>query len=137
MADEIRVLYVDDDPTALRTRGQLLGDHDRLSVICCADVDSGLAELADNHIDCVLSDYEMPDRDGMAFLRAVRAESPELPFIFFSSHDSEAVVTEALSTGATDYLPKSLCSISYELVANRIVNAVEHYRARQTPSEQH
>lgn len=137
MADEIRVLYVDDDPTALRTRGQLLAHHERLLVICCADVDSGLEELATNRIDCVLSDYEMPDRDGVEFLQAVRAEYPELPFIFFSSHASETVVTEVLSAGATDYLPKSLCSISYKLVTNRIVAAVEHYRARRPPSEQH
>lgn len=137
MADEIRVLYVDDDTTALRTRGRLLGNHKRLSVICRADVASGLGELATNRIDCILSDYEMPGRDGVEFLHAVRAEYPDLPFIFFSSHASETVVAETLSAGATDFLPKSLCSISYKLVTNRIVNAVEHYRAQQTSSEHH
>lgn len=133
MDDEIRVLYVDDDEAALRTRGQLLEEHDRIEVIAERDVDSGLEILWTTQIDCVLSDYEMPERNGMEFLDAVRSHRPDLPFIFFSSHDSEAIVRNALDAGATDYLPKSLCSISYELVANRISTAVEHYRAKQSP----
>jgi DNA-binding NtrC family response regulator len=131
MDEEIRVLYVDDDATALRTRGQLLEEHERIEVITRADVDSGLEALSTTRVDCILSDYRMPERDGLEFLAAVRDEHPELPFIFFSGHDSEALVTEALSAGATDYLPKSLCSLSYELVANRIISAVEHYHIRQ------
>lgn len=135
MTDEVRVLYVDDDETALRARGQLLEEHDRIEVITESDVDSGLEVLATTRIDCVLSDYEMPGQDGIGFLHSVRADYPDLPFIFFSGYNSEAVVAEAFSAGATDYLPKSICSISYELITNRIISAVEHYRLRQTPSD--
>lgn len=137
MADTIRILYVDDDATSLRLRADVIEDHERIEVVTASTVAAGLDRLATDDVDCVLSDVEMPDRDGFDFLERVRERDPHLPFVLFGSDPSADVVEAALAAGATDYVPKSLCRISYRLLTNRIVDAVEHHRTRRrvTPDE--
>jgi CheY-like chemotaxis protein len=130
--DPIRVLYVDDDTTALRTRGGLIEEHDRLEVVTESTVTGGLERLATTGIDCVLSDVEMPDRDGLDFLERVRERDRTFPFVLFGANPSETLVSEALAAGATDFVPKSVCTTSYRLLTHRIVVAVEHHRRRRS-----
>ncbi|QOS12670.1 receiver/sensor box histidine kinase [Haloferax gibbonsii] len=82
--------------------------------------------------DCVVCDYDMPDLDGLDVLASVRAEYPELPVILFTANGSEEVASEAISAGVTDYLRKGDDTSRYQLLANRVENAVERYRASQS-----
>jgi len=128
-ADRIRVLHVDDDPDfAEMTAAFLRRANDRLSVETVASADEGLARLDDDPPDCVVSDYNMPGMDGIDFLTAVRERYPDLPFVLFTGKGSEDVASDAISSGVTDYLQKGSGRERYELLANRIVNAVEARR---------
>jgi len=131
MTDTIRVLYVDDDPASLRMRGEFIAEHERIDVVTESTVTAGLDRLESDDVDCVLSDVEMPGRDGLEFLECVRGRAPRFPFIVFCTDPSAALVEEALAAGATDCIPKSLPAISYRLLTHRIVDAVEHYRMQQ------
>jgi PAS domain S-box-containing protein len=79
----------------------------------------------------VISDYDMPGRNGVEFLEAVRESHPELPFVLFTGKGSEEVASDAISAGVTDYLQKEVGSDQYTVLANRVANAVEHRRSRQ------
>jgi PAS domain S-box-containing protein len=70
----------------------------------------------------------MPGESGIEFLRSVRKRYPDLPFILFTGKGSEAVASDAISAGVTDYLQKETGSEQYELLANRIDTAVAQYR---------
>ncbi len=63
--------------------------------------------------------------DGLEFLRAVRSEHPDLPFILFTGKGSEEVARDAFRVGATDYMQKDTGTDQYTVLANRITNAVE------------
>ena len=138
MNGEITVLYVDDDPMSLRTRGGILDAYEGIDVVTERTVREGLERLADSNVECVLSDLDMPGLDGLAFLEAVRADYPNLPFIVYTGHESEVAVAATFEADATDYVCKSVGLISYDIVANRIVRSVEHYRMQQrfTPVEE-
>jgi DNA-binding NtrC family response regulator len=132
MARPIEVLHVDDDPAY----GDLVSDAldreaDRLTVATETNVAEALGRIETEPPDCIVSDYEMPEMDGIEFLEAVREDYPELPFILFTGKGSEAVASEAMSAGATEYLQKTTGSNQYELLANRIRNAVEKYRSQE------
>ncbi|WP_049930685.1 response regulator [Halosimplex carlsbadense] len=130
--DSIRVLHVDDDPDVSELTATFLERADeRFGVETAADAAEGLDRLDDCEFDCVVSDYEMPGLDGIEFLERVRAECPELPFILFTGKGSEAVASEAISAGVTDYLQKETGTDQYTVLANRIANAVEHARSRR------
>ncbi len=73
----------------------------------------------------------MPGIDGLECLEAVRAEHAKLPFILFTGRGSEALASDAISAGATDYFQKQSGTEQYELLANRINNAVTRNRSEQ------
>ena len=58
--------------------------------------------------DVVLVDWNMPEMDGIAFVRAVRAEGTyaELPLMMVTTNSERENVSEALEAGANEYLMK-------------------------------
>ncbi|OYR52560.1 PAS domain S-box protein [Halorubrum sp. Ea8] len=126
----IRVLHVEDDEEFSElTATYLARIEDRIVAETAADADEGLDALATAEFDCVVSDYDMPGRNGIEFLETVRADRPNLPFILFTGKGSEGVASSAISAGVTDYLQKGGGTDRFELLANRVVNAVERRRA--------
>lgn len=129
----ISVLHVDDDPALGDLTAEMLEREDeRIEVTAVSSVSDGLSAVRTTGVDCVVSDYDMPDQTGIEFLHTVRADYPDLPFILFTGKGSEAVASDAFSGGATDYLQKDPGSDQYTVLANKITNAVERYRAEKT-----
>jgi PAS domain S-box-containing protein len=129
-AAPIRVLHVDDDPAFAETAaGFVQLADDRITVETADRARTGLARLADGGFDCVVSDYDMPGTNGIEFLEQVRADYPDLPFILFTGHGSEAVASDAISAGVTDYLQKEHGIDQYTILAHRIANAVTATRS--------
>jgi len=129
MSEAIRVLHVDDDPAFLDlTRAYLEREAD-LSVVTADGAAEGLSTLDESEVDCVVTDYQMPGRDGIAFLWTVREDRPELPVLLFTGEGSETVASEAISAGVTDYLQKGVGSTQFEVLANRVRNVVDRHRA--------
>ncbi|WP_418284962.1 PAS domain S-box protein [Halorubrum sp. DTA46] len=129
MTDQIRVLHVDDDPDLADLAASFLErEDDRIAVETATDATAGLSALDDREIDCVVSDHDMPGRNGIEFLRLVRERNPDLPFILYTGKGSEAVASDAISAGVTDYLQKGGGTEQYEILANRIADAVEKRR---------
>jgi PAS domain S-box-containing protein len=130
--DRIHVLHADDDPAFARTAAELVADaNDRIDVETVTNVDAALIRLTDPgaDVDCVVSDYDMPGRDGIEFLETVREASPDLPFILYTGKGSEEVAGDAISAGVTDYLQKERGTDQFEILAHRIANAVTASRS--------
>jgi PAS domain S-box-containing protein len=132
MTAPIRVLHVDDDPdVADLTATFLAREIDGMAVETTTGAVEGLDRIRTGTFDCVVSDYDMPGMDGIEFLEAVRETDPDLPFILYTAKGSETVASDAISAGVTDYLQKEPGTEQYELLANRIRNAVERTRAER------
>jgi CheY-like chemotaxis protein/two-component sensor histidine kinase len=132
MTHSISVLHVDDEPYVADLTGTFFErQNDQFAVETATSADEGLEMINDRPPECVISDYDMPGMDGIEFLQAVREEYPDLPFILFTGKGSEAVASEAISAGATDYLQKGTGSEQYELLTNRTQNAVQARRETQ------
>lgn len=129
----ISVLHVDDDPDfAELTADVLKQHHDRFQVESERSVNEGLDSPVNETFDCIVSDHDMPGRDGIDFLETVRDQYGEIPFILFTGKGSEEIASEAISAGVTDYLQKEGGGMDqYEILANRIRNNVERTRAQR------
>ena len=123
------VLHVDDEPEFADLVSIYLERAGDLEVVTEASAEDGLERLETETIDCVVSDYDMPETDGLAFLHAVRERYPDLPFILFTGKGSEEIASEAISAGVTDYVQKEQGTDQYAVLANRIENAVQQYHA--------
>ena len=137
VTETARVLYVDDDPSFSEMLSTVLERQiEHLEVETASDAETGLEIIRTEPIDCVVSDYSMPRTDGIDFLRSVREGYEELPFLLLTGRGSEDVASEAISAGVTGYLQKRQGSDHYSLLANRITNAVEQYRAEKKLEQQ-
>jgi PAS domain S-box-containing protein len=138
--DAIRVLLVDDRPdVAELTATYLERVGEDVSVAVEESAEAGLQRLERESFDAVVSDYEMPERDGLEFLADVRERSPDLPFVLFTGKGNEEIASEAISAGVTDYLQKGTGTGTeqYEVLANRVENAVAQHRAERQAEEAH
>ncbi|WP_100190875.1 PAS domain-containing response regulator [Halohasta litchfieldiae] len=122
----IQVLHVDDDLDLTNLVGNYLERKDtQIELQTAASIDEGLSIVSEGNIDCIISDYDMSNKTGVEFLRSVRKQDKNLPFILFTGKGSEEVASEAISMGVTDYIQKKTATSQYALLANRIRNAVE------------
>ena len=133
----IRVLHVDDEPDfAELTADFLKREDDRFTVETAMSASGGLEHLSQEDFDCIISDYDMPGQNGIEFLKSVRKNAPDLPFVLFTGKGSEEIASEAISAGVTDYLQKESGTDQYTVLANRLRNAVQRYRAEQDRKRQ-
>ena len=130
MSEPIHVLHVDDDPDFVELAATFLEREDeRFAVETATSVAAGLDRLAELSVDCIVSDYDMPGRNGIEFLETVREEHPKLPFVLFTGRGSEDIASRAISAGVTEYLQKGRGTDQYTVLANRITNGVRAFRA--------
>ncbi len=127
-----RVLVVDDDPSLADLMANQLSElRDSFSIRVETDPKDALDAVETGNIDCVLSDYHMPEMDGLELLRYVREMEHGMPFILFTSRGSEEIASEAVSEGVTDYFRKRRGTEQWEVLANRIENSAARYRAER------
>ncbi|MBC8009346.1 MAG: response regulator, partial [Burkholderiales bacterium] len=81
--------------------------------------------------DVILSDYAMPDFDGLAALEIALSLRPEKPFIFMSGCLGEEHAIEALQSGAFDYVLKDRPGRLVPAIRQALARAEEQRRRRQ------
>jgi len=102
----IRVLSIDDEPALLDLTRLYLERTGEFSVTVAVSPEEALGLLADHQYDAIISDYQMPGMDGIAFLQQLRQSGNTIPFVIFTGKGREEVVIEAINCGADSYLQK-------------------------------
>ncbi len=110
-ADEqrpIRVLLADDHAVFRQGLRQLLDQEDDIAVVGeAATGEEAQALVRELRPDVVLMDIAMPDTDGLAATRAIRAAHPQTSVIMLTMYGEEASALEAVRAGAQGYLVKT------------------------------
>ena len=124
----ITVLIVDDEPCLAELACRFL-EMNHFSTEAAGSADDALAKIREKSYDIVVSDYQMPGKDGIDLLRDVRKELPALPFILFTGRSREEVVIQALNEGADFYVQKGGDQkAQFVELAHKIQRAVERRR---------
>ena len=100
------VLYVDDEENLLELGKLFLEDTGDFQIETVTSATKGLEILNTRSFDAIISDYQMPEVDGIVFLKEIRARHGDLPFILFTGKGREEVVIQAINHGADFYLQK-------------------------------
>lgn len=107
MAGTLRILLLEDSTIdAELNEAQLESLHETFEVKRVATRAAYQAALAQDTFDIILSDFSLPDFDGMSALDLAVASAPDAPFIFVSGVLGEDAAIEAFRKGATDYVLK-------------------------------
>ena len=99
------LLVVDDDPDMLRLLSMRLTAAG-YRVLAVTSAESALNQLALERPALVLSDVQLPGKDGLALFDAVRAQHPSLPVILLTAHGTIPDAVEATARGVFGYLTK-------------------------------
>jgi DNA-binding response OmpR family regulator len=128
----IRILFIDDE----RDDAELVDLNLKkasLDVTTVSTPKEALTLLGRQSFDCVVSDYMMPDMNGIQLCAELRKKS-SIPFIIYTAWDSEVVAKAALAAGVDYYIQKKENLAHFENLARSIEHAVENRREQQASS---
>ncbi|MDD1665654.1 MAG: PAS domain S-box protein [Methanomicrobiales archaeon] len=135
-APKIGVLYVDDEPALLELTTLFLGRAGDLAIDTALSAKLALEKLGVHSYDVIVADYLMPEKDGIEFLKDLRAGGCTIPFIIFTGKGREDVAIEALNSGADFYLQKGGDPRSqFAELGNMIRQAADKRRAEEALRE--
>jgi len=124
----VTVLLVEDDPapTAL-VRALLDGAAaPAFAVAHVARLDDALARVDEGDIDAILLDLSLPDEQGLAGVKRLRAAAPRVPIVVMADSADEALAIKGVREGARDYLVKG--RVDGDLLARTLRHAIERQR---------
>ena len=128
----IRILHVDDDPCFLEVTKQILTMENHFDVDIVTSVDEALKKMENQTYDAIVSDYEMPQKNGLEFLKSIREQENEIPFILFTGKGREEVIVKALNLGADRYINKNGSpEVVYCELADAIIKSVERKKSKR------
>ncbi|HZD11774.1 MAG TPA: response regulator transcription factor [Candidatus Binatia bacterium] len=105
--EAIRVVVADDHPVVREGLVAILSTQPDLQVVAeAASGEETLQRVAQTQPDVVLLDLEMPEMDGVAVLRRLRAEQRQAKVIIFTAFDTDERILAAVQAGAQGYLLK-------------------------------
>ena len=102
-----RILHVDADRAFLEVAKECLETHGSFHVDTASSVEEAFGKLKKEQFDVVISDYMMPGKDGLEFLKELRQSGNTIPFVLFTGKGGEEVAINALNLGANGYFNKS------------------------------
>jgi diguanylate cyclase (GGDEF)-like protein len=108
MEETLRILLIEDVPTDAELEVRELKRAGMRLVHHIVDTEEAFRQaLKEFRPDLIISDFSMPQFDGMWALSLARELAPEIPFIFVSGTIGEEYAIRALKNGATDYVLKN------------------------------
>ena len=98
-----RVLVIDDDPTIRQLMARML-TMEGYEVLDAFDGEDGIQQFQENDVDLIVTDWEMPRKDGGDVIREVRRREPAAKIIVVTAH--QPAITAAMELGVHKVLPK-------------------------------
>ncbi|MGF6533583.1 MULTISPECIES: chemotaxis response regulator CheY [Paraburkholderia] len=119
----MKILVVDDFPTMRRIVRNLLKELGYSNVDEAEDGQAGLARLRSGKYDFVISDWNMPNLDGLAMLKEIRADASltHLPVLMVTAESKKENIIAAAQAGASGYVVKPFTAVTLDEKLNKIL----------------
>lgn len=105
---DFKIMAVDDSPTMRRIIVNTLKRAGYDQVIEATDGKDALAKMKVDKVDFVITDWNMPEMDGVAFVAALRRidEFKNLPVLMITTRSVKEDIVEAMKAGVSNYIVK-------------------------------
>jgi len=119
----MKILVVDDFPTMRRIVRNLLKELGYSNVDEAEDGAAGLARLRSVTYDFVISDWNMPNLDGLSMLKEIRADAAlsHLPVLMVTAESKKENIIAAAQAGASGYVVKPFTAATLDEKLNKIL----------------
>ena len=127
MNQNIKILFVEDLPTDVELAQREIKKENISFVSRVVDTEEQFRkELDEFNPDIIISDYSMPNFDGMRALKITRSLNKYIPFIVLTGSVNEEIAVECMKTGASDYVLKE----KIKRLPFAVLEALEKHKAR-------
>lgn len=106
MAGVKTILLVDDDDDLREALAEQFEMHDGFETLQAATAMDGVRMVADERVDLVLLDVDLPDKDGREACKQIRSHGIHVPIIMLTGQDTDSDTILGLDAGANDYVTK-------------------------------
>ena len=120
------VLIVDDEPNALRVLSSIL-KAEGYGVFESMDVEGAIHILSKEYVDAVITDLEMPGKNGIQFFEFIEENYPDIPVIFITAYGTVESAVSAMTRGVLYYFIKPP---DYVKLKNVLAEAVKDRRMK-------
>ncbi len=124
----MKVVLIDDVKTNLMILELMLKKFKGVKSISFEHPVRALEWCKNNHLDLIITDYMMPEIDGIKLskkLREYKKEDP-IPIIMITAHGEEKVKMEALNSGITDFLTKPVNKAEFQARVKNLLKLREY-----------
>ena len=129
--DSLNILHVDDDVVFLEVSKLILEMEGKFKIDNASSPEEAFQKLGKQAYDAIVSDYEMPSKNGLQFLKELREQGNTVPFAIFTGKSREEVAIKALNLGADGYFTKTGdAETVYAELAHGLRKSVEMKRAK-------
>lgn len=128
MSTVSRLLYVDSDTDRAIASAKTFSTEFDFEVYTAHDIATATTTLEGNRIDCVVSEFELTDGNGLELLSHIRSVNRSLPVILVVDAVPETVESEAFESGTTEIVQRTEIVDSYDPLVDRL-----HDLLAQTP----
>jgi PAS domain S-box-containing protein len=104
---KFRVLHVDDEGSFLQVAKRYLEKQGQFQVDTAGSVEEALRKLEKETYDVIVSEYQMPAKDGLSLLKELRTRGIDTAFVILTGKGREEVAIRALNLGIDGYFIKS------------------------------
>lgn len=116
--DDYTILVVDDEPMQLKALSGFLKNKG-FAVEATTSAQAAVELLREKPVDLVLTDFKMPEKNGLELLSECKAINPEVDLVMMTAFGSIESAKEALKNGAIDYLTKPVDLLQLELIIKK------------------
>jgi len=126
MHEDMNILVVDDFPTMRRIVKNLLKDLGFENVDEAEDGNEALGKLRSQPFDFVVSDWNMPNMDGLTLLKHIRADEAlaHLPVLMITAEAKKENIISAAQSGASGYIVKPFTAATLQEKLEKIFEKV-------------
>ncbi len=120
----MKILIVDDSSTmrkiVMRTLRQ--AGYDGEDVVEAGDGVEGLAKLDEGDVDLIFSDVNMPNMNGLDFVKSIRERENSTPVVMVTTEGSDDAMQNAIDLGASGYVVKPFTADKLKEVLDRVLS---------------
>jgi two-component system response regulator HydG len=118
-----KIILIEDD-RSLRTVMHSLLERRGYTVTSYETAELALPTIKTNLFDCIVSDFKLPNMNGIELLKEVRKVNKEVPFLIMTAYGSINIAVEAMKNGANDFIqkpfePDDLLIVINDLIKNK------------------
>jgi PAS domain S-box-containing protein len=103
------------------------------SVRSVSNQDDAVRTLTEREIACIVSEYDLPETNGLALFEELRAIDPDVPFVLYPTEHDDRTAKRAIDADVAEYLPQSADTSEHDVLVCAIRRALDARRAPGKP----